>query len=207
MSTDPTFAAALAEFEAAWNDPGTTSIELPAVDVNKTLAEQYEVVPPTRMTRTQVWDMETKKAWDPLTYIPYVVTDGVSWARRDLPDGRNHLRSSIQKAWLDDTRGRVLEDVYVSPATQQALFLGRPTMTGPNGEGLTADPYQPLFHVDHGVGGTEEEPLNLWRIVVLTEKPDPRFAAAFDKQAAVGGLPGFLEVYLTRDLGVAVRRR
>ncbi len=207
QSTQPTCAGALAEFEAAWNDPRTTSVELPPVDVNRTLAEQYLVAPPTRMTRTQVWDMEVKKAWDPLTYIPYVVSEGGSWAATDLPDGRRHLRSSIQKAWLSDERGRVLEDVFTDPAAQRVVFLGRARMTGPDGETLLADPYQPLFHIEHGVGGTEEEPDNLWRIVLLTDQPDPRYAAEFAAAATAGGLPGFLEIYLARDLGVAVRRR
>jgi hypothetical protein len=76
--TQPTVAGAVAEFEAAWNDPRTTSVELPPVDVNRVLAEQYQVDPPTRMTRTQVWDMEVKKAWDTLTYIPYVASEGWS---------------------------------------------------------------------------------------------------------------------------------
>jgi hypothetical protein len=205
--SNPSVAGAVAEFEAAWNDPRATSIELPPVDVNRVLAEQYQVDPPTRMTRTQVWDMEVKKAWDPLTYIPYVVSEGGSWAAVDLPDGRRHLRSSVQKAWLNDDRGRVLEDVFTDPAARRVIFLGRARITGPHGETLLADPYQPLFHVVHGVGGTEDEPVNQWRIVVLTESPDPRYAAEFAKATAGGGLPGFLEIYLARDLGVTLHRR
>jgi hypothetical protein len=46
-----------------------------------------------------------------------------------------------------------------------------------------------------------------WRIVVLTDQPDPRYAEAFARQTAAGGLPGFLEIYLARDLGVTLRRR
>lgn len=53
----------------------------------------------------------------------------------------------------------------------------------------------------------EGQPLNLWRIVVLSDAPDPRYAEAFEKQIAAGGLPGFLEIYLARDLGVTLRRR
>ncbi|TYB95253.1 hypothetical protein FXF53_25090 [Micromonospora sp. WP24] len=206
-STETTVAAAVAEFEAAWNDPRTTSIELPPVDVNRTLAERYEVDPPTRMTGAQVWDMEVRKAWDPLAYIPYVVSEGESWATTDLPDGRRHLRSSIQRAWLSEERGRVLEDVFTDLAARRVIFLGRPRLTGPHGETLLADPYQPLFHVEHAVGGTEDEPVNLWRIVVLTESVDARYAAEFAKAAAAGSLPGFLEIYLARDLGVTLRRR
>ncbi|GGP00489.1 hypothetical protein [Wenjunlia tyrosinilytica] len=201
-----TVAAAHDEFDDAWNDPRTTSIALPPVDVNKTLAEQYAVTPRTRMTRAQVWDMEMKKAWDPLTYIPYIVSEGRSWSATSLPDGRRHLRSSIQKAWLNDERGRVLEGVFTDSATQRVVFLGRARMEGPDGETLLADPYQPLFHVEHGVAGTDDEPMNVWRIVLLTEKPDPRFVDAFKAQAAAGGLPGFLEIYLAHDLGVHVRR-
>ena len=63
-----------------------------------------------------------------------------------------------------------------------------------------------FVHVEHGVGGTEHEPVNRWRIVVLTELADPRYVAAFAKATAAGGLPGFLEVYLTRDLGVTLRQ-
>ncbi|MFK3978865.1 hypothetical protein ACI2K4_00665 [Micromonospora sp. NPDC050397] len=207
QSTEPTIAAAVAEFEAAWGDPRTTSVELPPVDVNRTLAEQYEATPQTRMTGTQVWDMEVRKAWDPLTYIPYVASEGESWAATDLPDGRRHLRSSIQRAWLSDERGRVLEDVFTDSAARRVIFLGRDRITGPRGETLRADPYQPLFHVEHGVSGTEDEPLNTWRIVMLTESADPRYADAFAKAAAAGGLPGFLEIYLGHDLGVRLRRR
>ena len=159
------------------------------------------------MTRTQVWDMEVKKAWDPLTYIPYVVSEGASWAAVDLPDGRRHLRSSVQKGWLNDDRGRVLEDVFTDPAARRVIFLGRARITGPHGETLLADPFQPLFYVEHGVGGAEDEPVNTWRIVVLTESADPRYAAEFAKATAAGGLPGFLEIYLARDLGVMLQRR
>ena len=187
--TEPTVDRAVAVFEAAWNDPRTTSVELPPVDVNRVLAEQYQVDPPTRMTRNQVWDMEVKKAWDPLTYIPYVVSEGVSWAAVDLPDGRRHLRFSVQKAWLKDDRGRVLEEVFIDPAGRRVIFLGQARMTGPHGETLLANSNQPLFHVEHGVGGTEDDPVNQWRIVVLTKSADPRYATEFAKATAAGGLP------------------
>ena len=201
---DPTFAQALAEFETTWADPRNTVAELPPVDINRTLSSRYE--PRVRMTRTQVWDMEVKKAWDPLTYIPYVVSEAESWASAPLPDGRRHWRSSIQKAWLSNARGLVLEDVFTDPQRQRVLFLGRTALTGPDGRARFADPYQPLFHVEHAVGGTESEPLNLWRIVVLTDKPDPRYAEEFAAMTAEGWLPGFLEIYLRHDLGVPLRR-
>jgi hypothetical protein len=42
---------------------------------------------------------------------------------------------------------------------------------------------------------------------VLAESADPRYAAEFAKATAPGGLPGFLQIYLARDLGVTLQRR
>src|SRR5260370_42605216 len=67
---------------------------------------------------------------------------------------------------------RSLEDVFVSDAKQTIYFLGRPQMVEESGNTLVASPFQPLFHVRHGVGGSEEAPLNLWSIVLLTDAPE-----------------------------------
>jgi hypothetical protein len=56
-------------------------------------------------------------------------------------------------------------------------------------------------------GGTEEDPVNLWRIVVLTEQDDDRFKEPFRQMAREGWLPGFLEIYIERDLGIPLSRR
>jgi hypothetical protein len=116
-----------------------------------------------------IWDMETKKAWDPLTYIPYVVSQARSWGRTTLCDGTTRFcRSSLQRGWITSEEGRVLEDVFVSDAKQTIYFLGRPRMVEESGNTLVASPFQPLFHVRHAVGGSEQAPLNLWSIVLLT---------------------------------------
>ena len=65
------FDTAEREYNDAWNAPSSTRFELPPVDVNKVLKERYRVSPGQTLTRAMIWDMETKKAWDPLTYIPY----------------------------------------------------------------------------------------------------------------------------------------
>jgi hypothetical protein len=67
-----TFESAEREYNEAWGAPSSTRFELPPVDVNKILEERYQVSPEQTLTRAMIWDMETKKAWDPLTYIPYV---------------------------------------------------------------------------------------------------------------------------------------
>jgi hypothetical protein len=66
------FADAEDEFEAAWRDPNGTQFALPPLDVDKVLNEHYTVKPPIRLTRSMLWDMEMKKAWDPSTYISYL---------------------------------------------------------------------------------------------------------------------------------------
>jgi hypothetical protein len=151
--------------------------------------------------------METKKAWDPLIYIPYVVSQARSWGRTRLRDGSTRFfRSSLQRGWITPDEGRVLEDVFVSDVKQTIYFLGRPRMVEENGNTLAASPFQPLFHVQHAVGGSEQAPLNLWSIVFLTKEADPRYYAPFEQMVRSGLLPGFIEIYIERDLKLRLSR-
>jgi hypothetical protein len=202
-----TFETAKREFHDAWNNPSHTRFELPPVNVNKVLKDRYRVTPDKRITRAMIWDMETKKAWDPLTYIPYVVSEARSWGRYLLQDGSERFsRSSMQRGWIMAEQGRILEDVYVNRAEQDIFFIGRGQMTKEDGSTIEASQFQPLFHVEHGVGGAEEEPLNLWRIVLLTAERDRRYEEPFEQMVRVGLLPGFVEIYIEKDLGVQLTR-
>jgi len=117
-----------------------------------------------------------QRAWDPITYIPYVVSLARSWGRAALRDGSTRFcRSSLQRGWITPEEGLVLEEVFVSDAKQTIYFLGRPRMVEENGKALMASPFQPLFHVRHAVSGSEQAPLNLWSIVLLTNTPDLRY--------------------------------
>jgi hypothetical protein len=197
----PTFASAEREYREAWNNPAHTRFELPPANVNKLLKDRYRATPAKRITRAMIWDMEKKKAWDPLTYIPYVVSQARSWGRHAMPDGgERFFRASMQRGWITPERGQVLEDVYVSDAEQTVFFFGRPRMTGEDGRELRASEFQPLFHVEHGVGGSEDEPLNLWSIVLLTPERDACYEQPFADMVRAGWLPGFIEIYLERDL-------
>jgi hypothetical protein len=201
------FDTAEREYNDAWNAPSSTRFELPPVDVNKVLKERYRVSPRQTLTRSMIWDMETKKAWGPLTYIPYVVSQAHSWGRTTLCDGSARFyRSSLQRGWITSEKGRVLEDVFVSNAKQTVYFLGRPQMVEESGNTLVASPFQPLFHVRHGVGGSEEAPLNLWSIVLLTDAPDPRYYEPFEQMVRAGVLPGFIEIYIEQDLNLKLSR-
>jgi len=124
--SDIAFDTAEREYGVARADPSNTRFELPPVNVNRVLKQRYRMTPDRALTRTQIWDMETKKAWDPLSYIPYVVSEGRSWGRTTLGDGSKRFsRSSLQQGWITTEKGRILEDVFVSDAKQTIYFLGR----------------------------------------------------------------------------------
>ena len=206
-ASDIAFDSAEREFDEAWNASSSTRFELPPVDVNKVLKEKYRLSPEQPLTRAMIWDMETRKAWDPRTYIPYVVSQARSWGRTTLPDGSTRFcRSSLQRGWITPEQGLVLEDVFVSDATQTIYFLGRPRMVEESGKALVASSFQPLFHVRHAVGGSEHAPLNLWSIVLLTDAPDPRYCEPFEQMVRTGLLPGFIEIYIERDLKLGLSR-
>jgi hypothetical protein len=203
----PDFHSALTEFESAWNDPRHTRFELPPVHVNEVLQQRYKIDKPVHVTRDQLWDMEVKKAWDPKTYIPYVVSEGRSWDRQNL-DGRTErfLRSSIQRGWVTPMSGRVLEEVLIDHDSQRILFMGRDRFAN-GSDALKADPFQPLFHVEHAASGYSDAPINLWRIVVLTNGPDDRFTEPFKEMARAGRLPGFLEIYIAQRFECTLSRQ
>jgi hypothetical protein len=150
-----TFKRAKQEFNNAWQNTKYTRLELPPVDVNRVLRERYTVEPAgTTMTLTQLWEMETKKAWDPATYIPYVVSRGRSWGRHALEEGcEGYHRTSDQVAWIDSSRGEVIEDVSISHIERSIVFLGQSRIVDDRGEIIHAGDFQPRFHVVHGAEG------------------------------------------------------
>src|SRR5690349_21166871 len=153
-----------------------------------------------------LWDMETRKARRPDLFIPTVVAAGsaASWdTGEDTVD-----RRSEQRLWLDrDTYGLVLEHAHLDHRGQIVTFIGATELRGPDGALLTATTAQPIFHVEHSVGGTERRPLNLWRVVHLTDTPDDRISAVFDRMAANPWLPEHTEIYIRDVLGISLTRR
>jgi hypothetical protein len=201
------FKGALKEFEEAWEDPRHTRFDLPPVRVNQVLRDKYRADKPVQMSRAQLWDMELKKAWNPRTYIPYVVSEAKSWGRHELSAGTEHfLRSSIQIGWITADRGLVLEEVFVDHAGQRVLFMGRQQFTD-GSQRLRASTFQPLFHVEHAVGGSNDDPTNLWRIVVLTDGHDERYAEPFKEMVRLGWLPGFVEIYVEQQFTCGLTRK
>lgn len=198
-------------FAQAWNEPANTRFELPPVDVNRILAERYDLARPLRLSRSQLWEMEARKARRPDVYIPYVVEQGSAavWADQGERDRvERFVRKSRQRLWLQPDRYElILEQTRVDHAQQQVTFIGASQYPGPDGAVLEAGSGQPIFHVIHGVGGEESEPLNLWSVVFLTPRQDSRLLAPFVRMAHHGWLPGYVEIYIRDDLGVGISRR
>ena len=198
------------EFERAWTDPGNTRIELSPVDINLVLARYYRTSEPLGFTRTMLWDMEVKKAFRPDLYIPSVVTAGSShyWHRQAAADGaESFVRCSRQRLWLKPSEhGLVLEQVFLNPARQSATFIGAAELLDKDGNLLRAGEGQPLFHVEHSVAGRELRPLNLWRIVYLTDRPEQKLIERFTLAKDVW-LREFVEIYIRRDLKIELTRR
>ena len=207
--TEPTRLNHEEEFERAWTDPGNTRIELSPVDINLVLAGHYRTSEPLRFTRTMLWDMEVRKAFRPDLYIPSVVSEGSSrcWRRKSEAGGaESFVRCSRQRLWLEPSEhGLVLEQVFLNPARQSATFIGAAELLDGDGNLLRAGEGQPLFHVEHSVDGGELRPLNLWRIVYLTDRPEQRLIERFTLAKEVW-LREFVEVYIRRDLEIELTR-
>lgn len=209
MTTSDTGYADLLDRE--WATQGRTAIELPPVDVNQVLADHYDVDRPGFVyTGSMLWDMETRKAAAPDKYIPTVVEPG-SLATFGLPaDGLpvDFVRVTAQRLWLEpDTYGTVIERVRLDHERRRAFFIGLSSFETPDGRTLRAGTGQPIFHVEHSVAGTEERPLNTWRIVHLTDTVDPAMTAFFEAMARDVHLRIFNEVYLREVVGLGLRRR
>lgn len=192
-------------FAQAWADPANTRYEMRPIDVNAVLAERYEVSEPLVLTRTLLWDIEVRKARQPDLYIPRVVAEGSAqaWGSDDT-----YVRCSSQRLWLEpDRRGLIIEQTHLNRAKQTVTFIGAASHPGPDGEPLQATSDQPLFHVEHAVGGDEDRPLNLWRTVHLTTAPDQRIIDVFGRIDSDPWLPIFVEIYVRDVLHIDLKRK
>lgn len=194
----------------AWKAPGTTTIELPPVDVNQVLRDHYDGFGDLVYTRTMLWDMEVRKASRPDIYIPTVVKPGSVEKFPHAGDERieNFTRVSDQRLWLDQpTYGTVIEHTRVDHDNQRVTFVGAEEFTTPDGRTIKAGTSQPIFHVEHSVAGSEQQPLNMWRIVHLTTAEDPAMLALFEAIGRDPYLPVFIEVHIREALGITTLAR
>lgn len=196
-------------FEKDWSTAHHTQFTLESKDLNLVLDTYYETSAPVHFTKDMLWDMDRKKAWDPLSYIPYVVSEGYSWGKKEEDNGNvTFMRWSMQKQWKTGTPGMVIEKVTLLNKEQRAVFIGIPEATDDMGRHLKASEEQPLFHVEHGVGGQDEDhPTNTWRVVHLTQQKDTELMERLSALARPDILPGYLLKYTEKDLGVSVHKK
>jgi hypothetical protein len=195
-------------FALAWANPRYTRLERPPVDVNAVLAKHYRLSRPLAFTRTQLWDMEVRKAFRPDIYIPAAVEEGSAgtWDVRDLGNGeQSFYRRTRQRQRLVKGYDLVLEQVRVNPGNGKVTFIGAAELPGEDGAVLPAGTQQPIFHVEHVATGTETQPVNEWRMVHLTDGPDQRLIDHFNRSENVY-LPQFIEVYLREALNIEFTR-
>ena len=195
-------------FAQAWANPNYTRVEGPAVDVNEGLKAYYRMDRPVQYTGHHLWQTEVLKAWRPDHYIPGGVRpESVrSWQSAGGVRSVEYLaRYSDQRRRRDPSLfGRVVEDVCLNHARRAATFLGRLEITDDLGQQVFAATDQPLFFVEHSVGGTEDAPLNLWRSVHLTHTPDAKIPKHLGQVGRGNRLPPWIEVYCARVLDVKV---
>lgn len=195
-------------FENAWHYPSYTQIQLDDSDINQIISDYYETEIPIKFTREMLWDLETKKAWDPKTYLSYVVREGKSWGRKILENGDElFVRSSQQKQWLNPEKyEEVLEQVYLNYRDQKITFIGTRSLSDELDQPIFIENKQPLFYVEHSVTGDDERPLNAWRIIFLTEFKDQELIDLFQKRNDPTRLPEYIENYILLDLQIKLSK-
>lgn len=201
--------------KAATADPRNTAIELPPSDVNALVAKSYTVDKPFTYTRTQLWDMEVRKAHDPETFLGGVVRPGSArvFNVQRTGDIETFVRVSDQRQWANFSEfATVIERVQLDHAAHRALFIGVDSVegvdAGGDGRRIERGPEQKRFHVEHSCDGEEEAPLNIWRIVLVDEEDeDGALRATFKAMGASPYLRAFNEIYIRDVLGVKLERK
>lgn len=191
-------------FETAWNDPDNLAITFDDIDINAVLSKHYVTDPPTRMTRTLLWDMERKKAADALTFLGSIVKDAKTHRQ---PGANAFIRWTLQRQFLDpEVFDNVLEEVFLDDANQLVTFIGKRDESFVDWKPLQVPLKQPVFYVQHGVAGQEENPINTWRIVFISPSEDARciLKANLDKISSGRHLPYYIEAYLRKEMNVRV---
>lgn len=196
--------------EAAFADPKNTAVAFPNVDVNKIIAERYDVDEPFTYTHSQLWDMETKKARNPAKYLRPILRPGSLKVFGEKREGsiETFTRVTDQRMFTNfDEFTTVIEQVRIDYDDHRIWFVGIPEIEGPDGEKIVAGKKQPTFHVVHGAVGSEEKPFNTWRIVFLTDGVDEKHKATFEELAKRPFLAMYNEIYVREDLGRTLTRK
>ncbi len=199
----------LATFKSAWESDQFIQIELEPVNINEVLAARYDCSPQSHMTKSQLWDMEVRKANRPDLYIPSVIKSGSAkaWGKTTNEHVDTFIRVSEQKLWLDENEyTTVIENVHVDHKNQMVTFIGEAQATSEFDGEYTSQGKQPIFHVQHGVVGEESLPKNTWRIVHLSNDKEAEVNQRFREKNNNPWLPEYIEIYLRNIVGLELKR-
>ena len=180
-------------FEDAWNAPTATRFIAPTIDVNAALANEGS---PWRMTQRMAWDAEVRKAMAPHHALPEQFATSHMWGRTTVDGRTTFIRASEQRAWDGADVVLVLEAILIDDNHRRMWFQGLPQAVSEDGTVLHANEQQPLFHVEHSVGGTPDTPLLSWRIVHDTIAPDASVVARL-QDLNPHAVPAYVTAYLT----------
>lgn len=198
------------KFEDAWNNPNNTQVTLRDVDINDMIQKYYETDKPLVYTKTMLWDMEAKKAWDPATYVPDIIKEKHAWGRKKTGENTEEfVRSILQRQWMHpDVFKTCFEEVYLDHQKQIAYFIGASEVLDSQNKKIYTNNDQPLFYVEHSVkGSSENKPVNSWRIVHITEKYDLKIIERSKNFDYTDHLPKFVEIHIEYDLGIQIKHR
>jgi quercetin dioxygenase-like cupin family protein len=187
------------QFDETWKARHNTTFTAPSVRINDVLANTPGLQ--LRFTGAMLWDAEVRKALDPARYVPSIFESSRCFGRKKQDDGSEILwRVSQQRAWKTGELVTVVEHVHIDPARRIIHFLGERHATDEGGRTVTATDTQPLFNVEHSVAGNEDAPVVAWRIVHLTEHPDPSLVEVLRRRLTPDSLPEYVAVYLRERL-------
>lgn len=196
-------------FEAAFADPNNMAIDIPPADINKILCSgTYKVNPDLKYTRTQLWDMEVKKSYNPDQYLRHLLRPGSLEIFNIVKNGpvETLVRVTDQRTWLDPSKfTTVIEQIWLDHDSQRAFGIGVPEAEIPDGRKIVSGKEQPLFHVEHSATGPENAQVNVWQIVFLSN--DEKLAEPFRQIAENRHLREFVEVHIREVLGEELVRK
>ncbi|KAL2207104.1 hypothetical protein CC79DRAFT_1367990 [Sarocladium strictum] len=197
-------------FDAAFADPRHTSSIHPDQNVNEIIRERYSTDGTLALTKTQLWDMKVQKARNPAKYLRPLIRPGSLKVFNVTHEGNIEFftRVTVQRTWPRPNEfTTVIEQIRVDPDKQEVLFIGIPAATGPDGEKYVSGVDQPLFHVEHAAKGTEDEPIDTWRIVLLTDGNDEQLLQNVNMPTLDPHLRLYSEIFIRETLGKALERK
>jgi hypothetical protein len=197
-------------FDAAFADPKHTSSIHPDQNINEIIRERYATDGPLALTLSQFWDMKALKARNPAKYLRPLIKPGSLKVFNVTREGNVEFftRVTVQRTWPRPNEfTTIIEQVRVDPDKHEVLFIGIPEATGPDGEKYVSGVDQPLFYVEHAAKGSEEEPIDTWRIVLLSDHKDEQLLKMVDIPTLDPHLRLYSEIFIRETLGKTLERK